>query len=63
MTVEQYTLRPYKEHDTICSIRSGKFVGVQFQYGQVKFLENEDTGECTLNYEFVVHENPENLDI
>jgi hypothetical protein len=38
-------------------IIEGDFEGVKYQYGEVKFIENDD-GTCGLKFRYAVHDNP-----
>ena len=58
--VEEYTLIPHGESGMCCMIKSGKYAGIAFQYGTVKFLE-DDNDNCTLNFQYDIITHPEEL--
>lgn len=49
----------YKEKDDIATleITTGEFKGIQFTFGTVKVNEDEESGTCTLSFDYRVHNN------
>lgn len=54
----KYKREPYGAHEYAIELLEHKFSGIQFKYGKVQFLEQEDN--LTLKFEYDIIENKHN---
>ena len=50
------------EYTVALKILEGKYEGMIFSYGEVKFVEHGDEDAVTLKFDYEIHKNPGNLD-
>jgi len=50
------------EYTVALKFLEGKYEGMVFSYGEVKFVEHGDEDAVTLQFDYEIHKNPGNVD-